>query len=59
MTTLLGCVDETDIYNNFEQLETDSRENIEFLLGLVCEQRTEQLIYWWQTRNFNFVFLCC
>ena len=37
MTTLLGCVDETDIYNNFEQLETDSRENIKFLLGLVCE----------------------
>ena len=37
MTTLLGCVNETVIYNNFDQLETDSTENIEFLLGLVCE----------------------
>ena len=38
-------------------METDGRENIEFVLGLVCEWRTEQLIYLWQTRNFNFAFL--
>ena len=42
----------------FYQLETDGWENIEFLSGLVCEYRTEQLIYRWQTRTFNFVFLC-
>ena len=42
----------------FDQLETDGRENNEFLFGLVCEQRTEQVIYLWQTMNFNLVFLC-
>ena len=39
----------------FDQLETDGRGNIEFLCWLVCEYPTEQLIYQWQTRNFNFV----
>ena len=26
---------------------------------VACEQCTEQLIYWWQTRNCSFAFLCC
>ena len=43
----------------FDQLETDGRKNIEFPLGIVCEYRTEQIIYWWQARNFNIIFLCC
>ena len=30
----------------FDQLITEGRENIEFLLGLLCESRKEQLIYW-------------
>ena len=41
----------------FDQLETDGRENNEFLFRLVCEQRREQVIYLWQTMNFNLVFL--
>ena len=36
MTTLLACVDEKVIII-FDQLETDGRKNIEFLLGLACE----------------------
>ena len=34
MTTLLACVDEKVII--LDQLETDGRKNIEFLLGLAC-----------------------
>ena len=37
MTTLLACVDEKLFIIIFDQLETDGRENIEFLWWLVCE----------------------
>ena len=45
MTTLVACVDEKVIII-FDQLETHGRKNVKFLLGLVCEYCTEQLIYW-------------
>ena len=37
MKNLLASVDEKVIFNNFFQLETDGRKDIEFLLWLVCE----------------------
>ena len=40
----------------FYQLETDGWENIEFLSELVCEYRTEQLIYRWQQGPLTLFF---
>ena len=59
MTTLLDCVFEKiiDIYFLISCKLTDSENIDSFSGGLLAVHRAADLLV--QTRNFNFVFLCC